>query len=145
MNRFVQRLLLYEKCEIQTKLSKKEILRRIDSFADPQYSDYYANVSDEGFCVAEKNIKTLAGGHSQNSFAPVAKAKITEKEGVTTVSMVIRMNLLVLILFAPIYVISLLTVVLFPLMLILLHFFFVKPAKRLKISIEDLLIETGTY
>jgi len=145
MNQFVQRLLLFEKCEIQTKLSKKEILQKIDAFADPQYSDYYGNVSEDGFFVAEKNIKTFAGGHSQNSFAPVAKAKITEKEGVTTVSMVIRMKLLVLILFAPIYIISLLTVVLFPLVLILLYFTFVKPAKRLKNSIEDLLVEKSSY
>lgn len=143
MHKFVQRLLLFEKCEIQTKLSKKEILQRIDSFADPRYTDYYGKVSDEGFYITEKNIKTFAGGHSQNSFAPVAKAKITEKEGIATVSMVIRMNLLVLILFAPIYVISLLTVVLFPFMLLLLYFFFVKPAKRLKTSIEDLLVEKG--
>ena len=145
MNKFLQRLFLYEKYEIKTKLSKREILKKIDSFADPEYTDYYGGISEDGFFIAEKNRKHFTGGHSQNSFAPVAKAKITDSDGMTTVSMVIRMNLLVLILFAPIYIISLLTVVLFPFMLILLHFAFVKPAKRLKEKIEDILIADGIY
>ncbi len=145
MNKFLQRLFLFEKCEIKTKLSKKEILKKIDSFADPEYTYYYGSISEDGFFIAEKNIKHFTGGHSQNSFAPVAKAKITESDGMTTVSMVIRMNLLVLILFAPIYFISLLTVFFFPFMLILLYFAFVKPAKRLKEAIENLLMADGIY
>ncbi len=145
MNKFLQRLLLFEKCEIKTKLSKNEILKKIDSFADPEYTDYYGSISEDGFFIAEKNRKYFTGGHSQNSFAPVAKAKITESDGMTTVSMVIRMNLLVLILFAPIYFVSLLTGVLFPFMLILLHFVFVKPTKRLKEKIDDILMTDDIY
>ena len=135
----------FEKCEIKTKLSKKVILKKIDSWADPEYTDYYGSISEGGFFIAEKNRKYFTGGHIQNPFAPVATAKITESEGMTTVSMVIRMNLLVLILFAPIYIISLLTVVLFPFMLILLYYAFIKPAKRLKETIENLLISDSIY
>ena len=145
MNKFLQRLFLFEKCEIKTKRSKKEILKKMDSFTDPEYTDYYGNISEDGFFVAEKSRKHFTGGHSHNSFAPVAKAKITESDGMTTVSMVIRMNLLVLILFAPIYIIFLLTVVLYPFVFILLHFAFFKPAKRLKEKIEDILIADGIY
>lgn len=143
MHKILQRLFLFEKCEIKTKLSKKETLKKIADFADPEYTDYYGGISEDGFFIAEKNKKSFAGGYSQNSFAPVAKAKISESNGMTTVSMVIRMNLLVFILFVPIYIISLLTVVLFPAMLILLHFTFIKPAKRLKENIENLLMEDG--
>lgn len=145
MNKTLQRLFLFEKCEIKTGLSKKEILKKIGSFADPEYTDYYGNISEDGFFVTGKNGKYFTGGHSHNSFAPVAKAKITENDGMTTVSMVIRMKLLVLILFAPIYIISLLTVVLFPFMLVLLHFAFVRPAKRLKEKIEDILTADGAH
>lgn len=145
MNKFFQRLFLYEKSEIKTKLSKREILKKIDSFADPEYTDYYGGISEDGFFIAEKSRKYFIGGHSHNSFAPVAKAKITECDGMTTVSMVIRMNLLVLIFFAPIYITSLLTVVLFPFMRLILHFAFVMPAKRLKEKIEDILIADGIY
>jgi len=145
MNKFLQRLFLFEKCDIKTKLSKKEILQKIDSFADPEYTNYYGSISEDEFFIAEKNIKHFNGGHSHNSFAPVAKAKITESDGMTTVSMVIRMNLLALILFAPIYLVSLLTVVLFPFMLILLRFAFVKPAKRLKEKFEDILMTDDIY
>ena len=140
MNKFLQRLFLFEKYEIQTKLSKQQILNKIKSFADPEYTDYYGSISECGFFVGEKNRKYFPSGHSQNPFAPVAKAKIVEKDGITTVSMIIRMNLLVLILFVPIYVMSLLTIVLFPFVLLFLHFTFVKPAKRLKQEIENLLM-----
>ncbi len=140
MNKFLQRLFLFEKCEIQTKLSKQQILNKIKSFAVPKYTDYYGSISESGFFIGEKNRKHFSGGHSQNSFAPVAKAKIVEKDGITTVSMIMRMNLLVMILFAPIYVMSLLTIVLFPFVLLFLHFTFVKPAKRLKQEIETLLM-----
>lgn len=145
MNKILQRLFLFERCEIKTRLSKKEILKKVDYFADPEYTDYYGSISEDGFVIAEKSRKHLTVGYSQNSFAPVAKAKITESDGMTTVSMVIRMNLLVLILFAPIYIIFLLTVVLCPFVFILLHFAFFKPAKRLKEKIEDILIADGIY
>lgn len=141
MKKLLQKLLLFEKCEIQSKLSKRQILNRIKSFADTEYSDYYGGISECGFFIGEKNVKHFAGGYSKNSFAPVAKAKIDEEDGITTVSMVIRMNLFVLILFAPIYFASLITVILYPFVLILLRFTFVKPAERLKQAIEDLLIE----
>ncbi len=141
MNKHIQRLFLFEKFEIQTKLSKQEILKRIKSFADPEYTDYYGSVSEDGFFVAEKNRKHFAGGHTQNSFAPVAKAKIEEKDGISTVSVVLRMNILVLILFAPIYFISLMLVLPFPIMLIAVYFAFVKPAKRLKEALENLLLK----
>ncbi len=141
MNKFLQRLFLFEKCEIQTKLSKQQILNRVKAFINSECTDYYGSVSEHGFFIGEKNIKHFIGGHSHNSFAPIAKAKIIEKDGITTVSIKTRMNLLTLILFAPIYVISLITVVLFPLMLMLLHSAFIIPAERLKQSIEDLIIE----
>ncbi len=51
------------------------------------------------------------------------------------------MNILVLILFAPIYFISLLLIGPFPIMLIILYFAFVKPAKRLKETLGNLLLE----
>ena len=139
MNKILQRLFLFEKYDMTTRLSKKEILKKIDSFADPEYTDYYGSISENGFFIAEKNRKHYAGGHSQNSFAPVANASITEGDGMTTVSIMIMMNPLVLIFFAPIYIISLLTVVLFPLMLIFLYFAFVRPAKRLREALENLL------
>ena len=69
------------------------------------------------------------------------KAKIDEKDGYSSVSVVLRMNILVLILFAPIYLISLFLIVPFPVMLIILYFAYIKPAKRLKETLEDLLLE----
>ena len=141
MNKFFQRLFLFEKCEIKTKLSKQEILNRVTSFVDYEHTDYYGSVSECGFFIGEKNIKHITGGHTQNSFAPVAKAKIIEENGVASVSMVLRMHLIVMILFIPFYVLSLLTVVLFPFVWIFLHFALVKPSRKLKQQIEDLLIE----
>ena len=142
MNKFFQRLFLFEKCGIKTKLSKQQILTRVTSFLDYEHTDYYGSVSECGFFIGEKNRKYFIGGHSQNSFAPIAKAKIIEENGITSVSMVLRMHILVMILFAPIYVVSLLTIVMFPLVWVLLHFAFVKPTKKLKQQIENLLVES---
>ena len=139
MNKFLQHLLLHERFEIQTKLSKKEIIDRVSSFIDPKYTDYYGSVSDNEFLIAQKSRKQFAVGYTHNSFAPVAKARIEEKDGYCLISGIMRMNILVSVLFAPFYLISLLLVVPFPLMLFLLHFAFVKPAKRLKESIEALM------
>ena len=141
MNKHIQHLLLFEKLEIQSNLSKKEILKRIESFADADLTDYYGSVSDNGFSVTQKSRKRFAGGYTQNSFAPVASAKIDESEGISSVSVIIRMNMLVLILFAPIYLISLLLIVPFPIMLVVLYFSFMKPAKKLREALENLLKE----
>ena len=142
MNKFFQRLFLFEKCEIKTKLSKQQILSRVTSFVDFEHSDYYGSVSECGFFIGEKNIKHFTGGHTQNAFAPIAKAKIIEENGITSVSMVLRMHLIAMILFIPFYVVSLLTVVMFPLIWILLYFAFLKPTKKLKQQIENLLTES---
>ena len=141
MNKLIQHLFLFEKFEIQTKMSKKEIIKKVSSFADPEYTDYYGSVSEDGFFIAEKNRKHFVVGRTQNSFAPTAKARIEEKDGYSTVSGVLRMNILVLILFAPIYLFSLLLIIPFPIMLIILHFAFFKPVKRLKEKLYDLLLE----
>ena len=136
---------MFERLEIKTKLSRQEILKRVKDFADPQCTDYCGSESEDGFCIAEKTTRFFVGGHSFNAFAPIAKAKIVEENGVSTVSIILRMRILTLILFAPIYVISLLTLVCFPLVLLLLHFAFQKPTRRLKDFIEDLLIENDSY
>lgn len=140
MNKFFQRLLLFEKFEVKTKLKKQEVLQKVSSFADPAYTDYYGMVSENGFFLAEKNVK-YSGGHTQNPFAPIARAKIDENEGITSVSVVLRMNILTLIVFVPIYLLSLLLIVTFPIMLLILHFTFVKPARKLKETLENLLQE----
>lgn len=143
MHKLLQHLLLFEKFEIQTKLPKREILRRMESLMDPDYSDYGGSVSEGGFWIYEKNQKTYAGGRSHNSFAPVATAAITEggEGGLTVISGVLRMNLLVQIVFVPIYLISLLFIFPFLIELLILHFAFWKPAKGLKEHLEYVLQE----
>ena len=140
MSKLLQRLFLFEKCEIQTEFPKQEVLSRVASFIDSEQTDYYGSLSADGFFIGEKNIKHSTFVRTRNSFAPIAKAKIIEENGITTVSVVLRMHLLVMILFVPFYVVSLLTVVMFPFVLGLLHFAFLKPAKKLKQKIENLLI-----
>lgn len=125
-------------------MPKREILKKIRDFADSE-PDYDGNVSENGFSIAEHPIRSIPGGRIHNSFAPVAKAQITEAEGTTTVSIVFRMHILVLILFAPIYFISLLTLVTFPFMWLLMYVAFVRPVKRLKDYLTDLLTNDAIY
>ena len=133
--------MLFKKCEIKTKLSKQQISDKIKDFADAECKDYYASASDNGFFIGEKPIKHSAFVHTRNSFAPVAKAKMIEENGITTVSLTTRMHLLALILFYPIYFASLITVVFYPLVLLLLRFAFFKPMAKLEEALKNLLTD----
>ena len=59
MNKFFQRLFLFEKCEIKTKLSKQEILNRVTSFVDYEHRDYYGSVSECGFLLEKRTESIL--------------------------------------------------------------------------------------
>jgi hypothetical protein len=140
MNKHLQRFFLFETCKIQTKLPKREILKRIRDI--PYFEpDYKVSTSENGFFVAEKPIKR----NSHNSFVPIAKATITEAEGISTVSVLFRMNLLVIVLFAPFYFLSLLTIVVFPVLHLLIYISFLKPAKKLKNYLTEILTNDGAY
>ena len=141
MNKLLKWLFLFEKYEIHTKLSKQEILDRVKLFTDEKSHDYYGRILNEGFFIGEKPIKHHGFVRTRNSFAPVAKATITEDNGITTVSRVTRMHLLIWLIFIPIYLMFMLTVILFPFAFLLLYFAFIKPVKRLKLEIEAILTE----
>ena len=140
MNKFLQKLFLFEKFTVQTKLSKQRIQSRVESFIEAECHDYYGKATKRGFFIGEKFIKHRTFVRINNSFAPVARARILEADGTTTVSVVMRMHLFAIV-FAPIYLASLLTVLLFPFVSLLLRFAFFNPKKRLKQSLEALLID----
>ena len=140
MNKILGKLLLFEKHTFSTKLTKQQIQRRVEEFTDFEHKRYYGRVSKRGFFIGERFVRYSDFVRIRNSFAPVATARISENDDVTTVSLIIRMHLLVLILFTPIYVTSLLTIVLFPPVFLLLHIAFFKPAMRLNQEIENLLL-----
>lgn len=167
MKRFLLKLLPFECYELQTKLSKDRILNTVKTKIDP-YGDYRSRVSEDGFCVAEKNHKSLGIGNTHNSFAPVAHAKVRESDGLSTVSVNIRMNLIVQAIFLPLYVFSVLAFVfaianaivyatgamdgaeyelasltlllMFPIMQLLMYFAFKRPAKRLRKFLDELIL-----
>lgn len=136
MHKFFQHLLLFEKFEIRSRRPKGEILKRLRDLTDPEYTDYYGSVDEDGFFIAEKNRKHFFGGHSQNSFAPVATGTVTEQDGEVVVKGTVRLHMLLIILFAPIYFLCMLTIVLFPFVYLFMYFAFVRPAKRLIESLE---------
>ena len=139
--KLLRRLLLFDIFEFRTKLPAREVLARIASFGDPAHSDYNARITEQGFTLYEKPFRHSGGTTVQNSFAPVVRGFVSEEDGLTTVSGLIRMNLLVLIPFAIIYLCGLISLVLFPILHILLHFAFYRPAKKLKQKLEKLLTE----
>lgn len=138
---FFQIFLPFQKFEFQTALPKAEILRRVRDFADLEYTGYYGGIRDDGFWIAEPCSKHTGFGSSHNSFAPVATAKISENNGISTVNGIVRMRLLAMPIVIPIYLISILTLVLFPFMFLLMYFAFVRPADKLKKELEVLLSE----
>ena len=106
MKKFLINLLPFEKYEIMTDLSKEKIFERISAEGDSRNGEYNGLVRKDKFIFAEKTYKHSALGHSRNSFAPVAVARLSEESGKTLVSVKIRMPLPTCILFFPLYVIS---------------------------------------
>ena len=137
--KFFQIFLPFQKFEFQTALPKAEIVRRIRDFADPEYTGYYGKTSDDGFWIAEPCIKHAGFGSSHNSFAPVATAKISENDGISTIKGILRMRLLVMLIFIPIYLLFI------PFTFLLMYFTFVRPADKLKKELEVLLSENPIY
>jgi len=157
MNKILQKILLIEKTEIKTKLSKDRVNIVLEKEISKKYG-YRACFSENGFCVAEKTHKSLGFGGVHNSFAPVAVANFSEQDGMTVISVLIRMRLVVCLLWYLLYLFSALGLIVsliglatgqaafamgFVLFLFcygLPFFAFRRPAKRLKAFLENLLI-----
>lgn len=132
-------MFLFRSFEIKTTLSSHEVLDKVNALIECETDKYYGRTTRDGFFMGENSRKYYMGGSSQNSFAPVAKATVSTENGVTTVAGTIRMHLIVLILFAPVYLVSLILILPCVLIHLLLHFCFFKPAKRLEETLEYLL------
>ena len=94
MKNFLKIFLPFEKFEFTTQMPKSEILKTVETIPDNINEDYIAKTYDDGFYVAEKAYKGGLLG-TRNSFVPVGKAKICEKDDTCTVSVSIRMHIYV--------------------------------------------------
>ena len=165
MCKLIQRLFLFEKFKIKTTLTKEEIQSRVMAFVTLESQTYRGKITRKGFRVAEKEWKRTQNGWGRNQYGPVIKAKIKEKNGYSKVSCFLRsrssydfltnpgylvfMGFAIWGLisffselasgkFAPIFLFFALP---FFGSLILFHFDFFKPAKKLREHLENLLIE----
>jgi DNA-binding CsgD family transcriptional regulator len=141
MNKLLQRLFLFEKFEFETKLSKKQILNKITDVYGSGDTYVYTITSEGGFSVARKSMSSASGVSTRNFFAPVAKCTAEEGEDFTRITGILRMKLPVLVIFAPLYLLSMLTLLLFPIVYLVVYFAFIKPAGKLKEELENALTE----
>ena len=144
MHKYLQRALFFEKFEFQTKLSKDEVLEKIRPFTYGLYDDYTARFTDDGFVIAQKPYSHYHILRRHNSFAPVLKATVSEDNGITTVSGVLRMNLLVQWFLYLIYIPSIIILLTCPISLLIwgiVYLGFFCPAFKLRDRIKDLLNE----
>ena len=134
MNKFFQRLFLFEKYEMKTMLTKDQVKRYIDNNTSPspRESDYFSVIEWDDIFISEHPVKYYLGGSSKNSFVPIFKGTVQDAERGSVVSGVIRMNIIVHAIVLPIYLLSLLTIVTFPIMYLFLHFSYFKHVKRMK-------------
>jgi len=94
--------------------------------------DYYGRFTEDGFFVAERSRKYFAFGRVSNSMAPIARARVEERDGKTVISVLMRMKLPVLVVLAPVYVLLCLAIIPLPFLFLILHFAFFRPASRLQ-------------
>ena len=134
----LKHLLLYEKFELETDLTKEQIRRNLKFFLIDEDENYYGEYTKEGFFLAERAYKSFIVGHSRNSFAPIGKVKIQEVDGHNRASVAIRMNLFVHITVLPIYWAFLLSIIGIPFAWLLFYFIYFRNAKRLKEHIKNI-------
>lgn len=135
---------MFHRFRLQTKLTREEILKRAERFVIENEEDYKGHNKKDGFTIVKRYYKSFIFGYCRNSFAPVAVAKIEEANGVTTVSCLLRMNIIIQILMVPIYLSMFFYVFMAPvslIFLVLLHCAFFHPAKRLKKALINILTE----
>ena len=169
MKKFIQGLLPFEIYTLKTRLTKSEIQNKISSRIGKDDYDYRSGITQEGFYVYERFIKSFGIGHVHNSFAPMATARIKEEDGYSTIRITVRMSWISLILFLfmytlffiagalaiPVAIVALIAgaqeaayiastalalLVPFLFMYFMMHFFYKRPAKRLKELLEELLV-----
>ena len=156
----------YDKLEITTQMSKDEILKTVESIPHSINEDYRVKTYDDGFSVAEKVYKGGLMG-TRNSFVPVGKAKIHEKDDLCVVSVSLRLllyvqifNYIFLLLSSFGFLIGVMGIVsscvsafndmellkfsvaclcFLPLYMLLVNFAFRRPAKRMKELLTSLL------
>ena len=141
MKKLLQFLFFFEKYEIKTTLSKMQILQNVVTYANPRHSDFVCGISTDKFMIVEKQENP----QRYTSFPCFLKAKMTESDGITSVSIVIKMPLflqIVLSFFVCLGIASLLFIFLIPLHF-LLHSSFKKATKKLKNITHNLLMEKG--
>ena len=165
MCKLIQRLFLFERFKIKTSLTKEEIQSRVMTFVSAESQTYRGKKTRKGFRVAEREWKRTQNGWGRNQHGPVIKAKIKEKNGYSKVSCFLRSRssydfltnpgYLAFMGFAVWGIISFfselasgkiaLIFLFFTLpffgSLIMFHFDFFKPAKKLREHLENLLIE----
>ena len=71
MHKVLQRLFLFEKFEMKTKLSKEEACQKLKSFIADNKGKYYGHISEKKFFISRKSITYHRFGRSQNPFAPL--------------------------------------------------------------------------
>ncbi len=167
MKKLLLRLLLLERYKMTTKLSKDRVLDEVREAKERGHEDYIFKIGDKEFYIAEKYFKyKVAGWSTQNSFAPVARIVPTEGERGTTLSVTVRMRafvhaitLFLYLLFALCFIggatlnvieiirdgsdarfhYGILAFLIFiPILELVLHFTYRKPAERLKKYLESL-------
>ena len=125
MHKYLQRLLFFEKFEFQTKLSKQDVLRRIEPFTRRQYDGYSGRIKEDRFIIARDSLNYSGMIRTRNSFAPVAEATVTEENGITTISGILRLNRFVQIfLYLGYFPMLVLTIFAFPFPLIIWTVFY---------------------
>ena len=138
MNRFLQRLLLHERLEIETKLSEEQIHKRLELFNKTEWPVYYAIDRDDKFYIAESSRKSSIGGFETSQFPSMAKARIRKAKGGHTISVVLGLDPILSVVFLPLYFFFMITLILFPVILLILKHEFWPSLGRLKEQIINL-------
>lgn len=92
VNNLLKDLHLCKVHEMETKLPKKKVLARLKDVCDPTDNDYQGRVTDDGFYLERKNNRPSEPYTIRRGFKIAASGSVTEADGITKISFVIRFD-----------------------------------------------------
>ena len=136
MNRFFQRLLLHERLEIETGLSKQEIHKRLELFNKTEWPYFYAIDRDDKFYITE--TRHSSSSFNCTSFPAMAKARIRKTKKGHAISVVLGLHPITSVIFLPLYFFFMITLICFPIIILILKLTFWPSLERVKEQIINL-------
>ena len=90
---------------VRTKRTKSEVLDKVGQITENSPEIFFCRMTRRGFWLCERQSEDFEYGNVKVALAPVVLAKMTEKDGITTVKVAIRPSLVAYLFYLPLHLV----------------------------------------